>query len=82
MSQEPTNEDMELALEIDNILVDKVLPVLDDIDEKYPDASAYFAMYINCIHILIDQGWTMEELMQEVKDHAVIHEHQEPGELH
>lgn len=81
MTQTVTEAELERALEIDTIIFEEVMPILNDIDEKYPDESAYFTMFVNCLHVLFDEGWTMEELMKEVRDHSVIHS-DEQGELH
>jgi hypothetical protein len=68
--QQETNEICEL-------ICSEVWPILEQIDEDYPNQSAFFSMFIDTIHILLYQGWTLPELIQEVLDHHQCHQQSE-----
>lgn len=61
------------TMKVSNRIDEEVLPVLDRIEDDYPDHSAYFAVFINAIHMLFYQGWTKEDLLNEIEEHHVIH---------
>lgn len=84
MTEEPNQDDIDEAMELDERVWDDVIPILDAIDEDFPEQSSYFAMFINCIHVLLQGGWTKEELLQEIEQHYVIflENDNESGELH
>ena len=66
MTEDEFDRDMDA---ISDIVYEQVVPILDKIEEEYPDHSAYFNVFINSMHVVFEQGWTKEELLQEVEDH-------------
>lgn len=81
--EDEVGEILNEALEMDNQLVERVWPILEEVEEQFPRLDSVFALFINLIHQLYEDEWTPEELIQEVKTHHEIwlSAHHE-GELH
>ena len=50
-------------------LLEKVYPVLHQLDDKYPGEDSYLSLFICLIYALYGAGWTKEELFSEVAWH-------------
>lgn len=57
---------------VDEIIWEEVFPVLDRIEDDFPDQSAFFNMFVSAMHVVFAQGWTKAELLQEVENHHQI----------
>lgn len=57
---------------IQDLVFDKIFPILQSIDEDYPDHSAFFTMFISAMHVVFSEGWTKEALLRAVEDHHTI----------
>ena len=44
----------------------------DELPEEYDHGAVVFAMFISCIHILIQYGWTKEQLIDDVHIHEAL----------
>lgn len=42
--------------------------------EHFDFSTAAFGLFVNCVHILVDAGWSVEDLMKEVQDHGTVQE--------
>jgi len=73
--------DLDQVQEIQDVLEEHLLPALDELELKF-EGGAYFGMFVNCIHVLFQQGWTREELLEEIEEHFQIHVGENEGELH
>jgi hypothetical protein len=61
------DDDLEELDAIDEALCEDVYPLIDKIDEEHPDHGAWFAVFITTLNELFAQGWTPEELVEDVK---------------
>jgi len=67
------NEEFQNDIEtVDEIIYENVFPILDKIEEDFPEQSAYYNIFINSMHVVFMQGWTKADLLQEVEDHYDI----------
>lgn len=57
---------------IDDIIYEQVFPILEQIEEDFPGQSAYYNVFVNAMHVVFAQGWTKEDLIQEIEDHHEI----------
>lgn len=57
---------------INETIFEEVFPILNDLDEAYPDHSAFFSVFINSMHVLFYQGWTRDDLVREVLSHYLL----------
>lgn len=71
-TQEEHEQYMEELNEIQEALFEHVYPFLNHIDEQYEEHSSWFTVFIDSIHVLLNQGWTKENLLQEINDHHEI----------
>lgn len=55
--------------EVQMLIIEKAFPILHQIDDDYPQQSAFFTMFVGCLHVLFDEGWSMAELREEVGAH-------------
>lgn len=65
-----------IHIDLCNEIADGMLEDLADLQGEvthFDFGVASFGLFVNCVHILLDQGWTMEELVKEVTDHALCH---------
>lgn len=60
----------------------EVHPILQEIEDEYPEQSAYYAIFVDAIHALLYQGWTKEELLKDVEDHFELFSSDNQSELH
>lgn len=70
------NVEFEIDLELCSSVADDMLSDMFELDgalENFDFAAAVFSVFVNSIHILLDHGWSAEDLLQEVKDHAAQH---------
>lgn len=71
------------ADEVQDLVFEEVFPILVNIDESYPEQSAFFTMFISSLYVLFNEGWTKEDLLREIEDHHTIHLNTEnPANLH
>jgi hypothetical protein len=66
-------KELERAMEIDDRLEKEVFPIVDAIDQDYEEAGVFYALFLNVIHTLFDEGWTADELIESVQEHADLH---------
>lgn len=59
--------------EVDDIIYEEVFPILERIEEEYPEQSAFFNVFINSMHVVFMQGWSKADVLQEVEDHYEIY---------
>lgn len=69
MTDAEFDNDMEA---IDEIVFEKVVPILEQIEADYPEHSAYYNVFINAMHVVFEQGWTKEELLADVEEHYEV----------
>ncbi len=68
----PDEQFLEECFEVDSLICEEIFPILDQIGEDYPDQDAFFTMFVSVMDALFHQGWTPEELCQEVVEHHVL----------
>lgn len=66
---------------INDTIFEEVFPILNDLDEAYPDHSAFFSVFINSMYVLFYQGWTRDELIKEVISHYLLYLQDEFADL-
>lgn len=57
---------------IDEIIYEEVFPILERIEEEFPEQSAFYNIFVNSMHVVFMQGWSKADLLQEVEDHYEI----------
>lgn len=65
-------EDLQELDDIDATLIEEVFPIIEGLDDQHPEHSAWFAMFVNTLHALFYQGWTKEELLEEIELHHEV----------
>lgn len=66
-----------IDIDLCNHVADEALTALHELEdnlEHFDFSTAAFGMFVNCVHILLDAGWNMQDLIKEVQDHALMHE--------
>ena len=72
MEEDLSEEEMERVLEMDRRLEEEVAPILHKLDQEFPNEAVFYAVFINTIHALYEEGWTAEELIEAVEEHQEI----------
>jgi hypothetical protein len=70
------NVEFEIDLELCNTVADDMLNDMWELDgelENFDFVAAVFSMFVNSIHILLDHGWSPQDLQREVTDHSQSH---------
>lgn len=75
------DEYCEEGIELNDRLLDEVYPILNELEQDYPEHSAYFSMFINLMYNLFYQGWTTKELIEEVEEHYLLFVQEEFADL-
>ncbi len=73
---EEGNVQFEIDLNLCNQVADNMLSDMCDLEgelEHFDFAAAVFSMFVHSVHILLDHGWTAEDLVREVSEHAEQH---------
>lgn len=70
------NVEFEIDLNLCNSVADDMLTDMWELDgelENFDFVAAVFSVFVNSIHILLDHGWTSQDLLREVTDHSQSH---------
>lgn len=70
------NVEFEIDLDLCNTVADDMLSDMASLDgelDNFDFVAAVFSLFVNSIHILLDHGWTPQNLLQEVTDHSDGH---------
>jgi hypothetical protein len=76
---EITDEDGNVVHTIDigvcNQVADDMLDSMVELEEvmdNFDFVTACFSLFVNCVHILTDHGWSVQELVKEVEQHGSV----------
>lgn len=61
--------DMDKCIQEANSSIEKLYEK-EGVELDYDFAATVFSLFIQCVHILTDSGWTTEELIDEVVRHS------------
>ncbi len=61
--------DMDKCIEEANNSLEKLFEK-EGVELDYDFSATVFSLFVQCVHILTNSGWTTEELINEVIDHS------------
>jgi hypothetical protein len=62
-----------INIDLCNQVADEFMMDMADLEEhvdNYDFVTACFGLFVNSMHVLHDAGWSVEDLMREVKEHV------------
>lgn len=75
---EVMDDGTEVVIDIDacNQIADSVIESLFELEESeqvdnFDSTVACFGLFINTLHVLLDCGWSPDELKKEIDDHSI-----------
>lgn len=66
-----------IHIDLCNQMADHMMTSLMDLEgelEHFDFSTAAFGLFVNCVHILVNSGWSIEELTREVQQHGAMQE--------
>lgn len=76
---EDGNVQFEIDLDLCNTIADDTLSHIVELEqelEHFDFAACVFSLFVQGVHILLDHGWTPEDLVREVQEHTQAHMHE------
>lgn len=66
-----------INIDLCNHVADQTLIALSEVQdhlEHFDFSTAAFGLFVNCVYILRNAGWSTQDLIKEVQDHSTMHD--------